>query len=100
MIPQYDKSAFSGQGDRVPESQWTTVNANDEKKVKVIIFEGWCVGFRACDTQTLRAKWESAVRQKESGNYQGRLGHMKFEDIQTVNEALRRYDVLTEYVQR
>ncbi|EPS30724.1 hypothetical protein POX_b02273 [Penicillium oxalicum] len=96
VIPQYDKSAFSGQGDRVPESQWTTVNANDEKKVKVIIFEGWCVGFRACDTQTLRAKWESAVRQKESGNYQGRLGHMKFEDIQTVNEALRRYDVLTD----
>ncbi|KAF7718082.1 Glycerate 3-kinase [Penicillium ucsense] len=95
-IPQYDKSAFSGQGDRVPDSQWTVVNGEGQKKVKVIIFEGWCVGFRACDEQTLHTKWESAVRAKESGNYQGRLGHLKYEDIQTVNEALKRYNVLTD----
>lgn len=95
-IPQYDKSAFAGQGDRVPQSQWEVVNAKGQKKVKVVIFEGWCVGFRAWDDQTLRAKWENAVRQKESGNYQGRLGHVQFEDVRAVNDALRQYDALTE----
>ncbi|KAJ5895295.1 hypothetical protein N7495_006986 [Penicillium taxi] len=94
-IPQYDKSAFSGQGDRVPEPQWQVVNAEGQEKVKVVIFEGWCVGFRAWDEDTLRAKWEAAARQKEAGDYQGRLGHVKFEDVLTVNNALRKYDVLT-----
>lgn len=93
-IPQYDKSAFAGQGDRVPTAQWQVVNEGDEK-VKVVIFEGWCVGFRAWDDHTLRAKWEAAVRQKESGDYDGRLGHVQFEDVKAVNDALRHYDVLT-----
>lgn len=95
-IPQYDKSAFAGQGDRVPQEQWEVVNGEGQEKVKVVLFEGWCVGFRAWDEETLRQKWEAAVRQKESGEYQGRLGHVKFEDVQTVNESLKRYDVLTE----
>ncbi|KAJ5503139.1 hypothetical protein N7463_006013 [Penicillium fimorum] len=97
-IPQYDKSAFEGQGDRVPKAQWKVVNQEGQDKVKVVIFEGWCVGFRAWDDQTLRAKWEAAVRQKENGEYDGRLGHVKFEDVKAVNDALKRYDVLTEWV--
>ncbi|OQE11582.1 hypothetical protein PENVUL_c002G08018 [Penicillium vulpinum] len=95
-IPQYDKSAFEGQGDRVPRSQWRVVNQEGQDKVKVVIFEGWCVGFRAWDNQTLRAKWEAAVHQKENGEYDGRLGHVNFEDIKCVNDALRGYDVLTD----
>ncbi|KAJ5810368.1 uncharacterized protein N7503_002586 [Penicillium pulvis] len=95
-IPQYDKSAFSGQGDRVPESQWKVVNQEGQKKIKIVIFEGWCVGFRPRDDQTLRSKWETAVQQKETGNYQGRLGYVKLEDVQAVNDALKRYDALTD----
>lgn len=97
-IPQYDKSAFEGQGDRVPKAQWKIVNEEGQEKVKVVIFEGWCVGFRAWDDQTLRAKWEDAVHQKKNGEYDGRLGHVKFEDVKAVNDALKRYDVLTEWV--
>ncbi|KAI2703632.1 hypothetical protein CBS147332_7618 [Penicillium roqueforti] len=95
-IPQYDKSAFEGQGDRVPKAQWEVVNQEGQDKVKVVIFEGWCVGFRAWDDQTLRAKWEAAVRQKDNGEYDGRLGYVKFEDVKAVNDALKRYDVLTD----
>ncbi|GIK07831.1 hypothetical protein Aspvir_003500 [Aspergillus viridinutans] len=95
-IPQYDKSAYSGQGDRVPESQWETVNGDGQEKIKVVIFEGWCVGFRALDDEVLRGKWEAAVRQKDQGDYNGRLGHVKFEDVKAVNDALRKYDVLTD----
>ncbi|CAI7604143.1 unnamed protein product [Penicillium discolor] len=95
-IPQYDKSAFEGRGDRVPKSQWKVVNEEGQDKVKVVIFEGWCVGFRAWDDQTLRAKWEAAVRQKETGKYDGRLGHVNFEDVKAVNDSLKRYDILTD----
>lgn len=97
-IPQYDKSAFAGQGDRVPESRWEVVNGEGEEKVKVVILEGWCVGFRAWDDNTLREKWEAGVREKESGEYRGRLGYVTLEDVQTVNEALKGYGVLTELV--
>ncbi|KAJ9298210.1 hypothetical protein DTO271G3_3815 [Paecilomyces variotii] len=95
-IPQYDKSAYSGQGDRVPESQWEIINGEGQEKIKLVIFEGWCVGFRPWDDGTLREKWEAAVRQKDTGNYDGRLGYVKFEDVKTVNDALKRYNVLTD----
>ncbi|KAL5355918.1 P-loop containing nucleoside triphosphate hydrolase protein [Aspergillus floccosus] len=95
-IPQYDKSAFAGQGDRVPAPQWETVNGQGQEKVKVVIFEGWSVGFRAWDDEVLRQKWEEAVRLKEQGGYNGRLGYVKFEDVRAVNDALREYDAITD----
>lgn len=96
-IPQYDKSAFSGQGDRVPEAQWHVVNNEGDEKIKAVIFEGWCVGFRPLDDDVLKAKWEDAVRQKEdkASHYDGRLGHVKLEDVRAINDALKEYDGLT-----
>lgn len=85
----------------MPESEWEEVNRvedGEEGKIKVIIFEGWCVGFRALEEKTLREKWEDAVRRRENGGYSGRLGHSRFEDVWFVNEALRGYDALTECV--
>ena len=66
----------------------------------VVIFEGWCVGFRAWDENTLYRKWVDAVNAKEGGpgrGYTGRLGFVLFEDVRVVNEALRGYDGITEY---
>jgi D-glycerate 3-kinase len=94
-IPQYNKAAFNGQGDRVPSSEWEEVNTGDEK-IKVLLYEGWCVGFRPLDDEKLQEKWQNAVAQKETGQYTGRLGYNKLEDVATVNDALRRYDKLTE----
>ncbi|KAF5015487.1 hypothetical protein F66182_13168, partial [Fusarium sp. NRRL 66182] len=96
-IPQYDKSAFAGQGDRVPESQWEVVNTEGKPRIKAVIFEGWCVGFRPLDDETLRQKWEDAVRQRQdaTSKYDGRLGYVKLEDVKAINDALREYDVLT-----
>ena len=107
QIPAFDKSAFQGQGERVPEEEWEQVNkaskadgdgGEREGKIKVVIFEGWCVGFRALDEETLRRNWEDAVRLKEEGEYVGRLGHSRLEDVRFVNDALRGYDILTECV--
>ena len=40
-IPRFDKSLFDGEGDRLPESEWTPVQG----PLDVVLLEGWCVGF-------------------------------------------------------
>ncbi|KAI9774630.1 MAG: hypothetical protein M1840_002879 [Geoglossum simile] len=93
-IPAYDKSAYNGQGDRMDEGVWEEVNApGSGAKVQVVLFEGWCVGFRALGSKELRLKWEEAQESKE-----GTLWKHRLEDLQFINDKLRGYDALTEYV--
>ena len=96
QIPSYDKSACNGQGDRMPKETWQVVNQTEQPVTKVVILEGWCVGFQALSEYELRSKWESAVRQAETGDYQGRLGLNRLEDVKFINDALRGYDKLTD----
>ncbi|TPX22213.1 hypothetical protein DIZ76_014079 [Coccidioides immitis] len=97
-IPTYDKSAFKGQGDRLPEDRWEVVNdvENGGRKAKVVIFEGWCLGFRARLPDDIRTAWENAVQQKATGTYDGQLANVKLEDVLAVNEALKGYDAFTD----
>ena len=99
-IPAYDKAAFAGAGDRVPEEEWATVVVNDGSPVRVVLFEGWCVGFRALDPESLRRKWAAAVAARETDphHYNGRLGYNSLQSVADINEALREYDQITEYV--
>jgi len=94
-IPSYDKSAYNGQGDRVPEDDWKVANRKGQPITKIVILEGWCVGFRAVASADLESKWASAVKQREQGMYHGRLGYTKRTDVEFVNEALKDYDKLT-----
>lgn len=84
----------------MPEDKWEIVNdvEHGQKPVKVVIFEGWCVGFRARPEAEIRLAWEEAVRTREadSENYHGRLAYVKLEDLLTVNDALKAYDAFTE----
>ena len=94
-IPTYDKSAFEGQGDRLPEPDWLTVNGPEDETLQVVIIEGWCIGFRSLNDNKLRETWEYAFTKKDLGSYRGRLGHTRFEDVKFVNEALKAYDTIT-----
>lgn len=85
-VPQYDKSAYSGQGDRVPESQWQEVNGPGQRKIQVVIFEGWCVGFRSLSPTELSLKYNAPSRTL----HKHALEHLSF-----INERLRDYDVIT-----
>lgn len=85
-MPQYDKAAFSGQGDRLPESQWMPVNQPGQPPVQIVIFEGWCVGFRSSTSADIEAKWNAPSRTLQ----QHRLEHLLF-----VNDQLRGYDDVT-----
>ena len=93
-IPSYDKSAFAGKGDRVLPEEWAVVNQMGEKKIKVVILEGWCVGFRSLPFPELERKWKDAVNQTHSKQYHGRLGLSKLEDLEFVNTALSEYGKL------
>lgn len=98
-IPQYNKALFSGQGDRVPESEWAEVNGEGGEAVKVVLFEGWSVGFRPLSQAALEAKHASATLALKNSTpdspYVGRLGYNSLQSVQTINEALKNYDNLT-----
>ena len=96
-IPNYDKSAFSGEGDRVTREKWEVVNRKGESKVKIVILEGWCVGFRPLPAKELEIRWTEAGKQRDRGSYQGRLGWTKLTDLAFVNTALIEYEGLTWY---
>jgi D-glycerate 3-kinase len=86
-VPEYDKSAYNGQGDRVSPSLWKPVNGPNQEKIQVVIFEGWCVGFRALSSEEVRRKQEG-----ESVT----LGRHRLEDLLFINEKLIEYEVLNQ----
>lgn len=63
----------------------------------MVIFEGWCVGFRALKAECLQRSWHEAMINRAGGGYIGRLGWNRFEDIDFVNNALKGYDAITKY---
>ncbi|KAK0802698.1 hypothetical protein LTR02_003359 [Friedmanniomyces endolithicus] len=97
-LPSYDKSAYSGSGDRRPETEWETVNAEGKPPVEVVVFEGWCVGFRPLDDKEVERKWRAAQAEYESkdAEYQGQLGKLQLLSVLFVNAKLREYDALTD----
>lgn len=78
-VPQYDKSAFSGQGDRVPRSEFIKTTPPYD----VILFEGWCVGFTSVNDGELEERWNGSTGPLK----RHRLDHAKY-----VNDKLKQYD--------
>ena len=98
-IPVYNKSLFAGRGDRCPESDWTSVNQDTSNPVRVILFEGWCVGFQPISSSSLSSQHESAVQalNANESTYSGRLGHNNLQSVTTINESLKQYSKLWSY---
>ncbi|KAI0598330.1 P-loop containing nucleoside triphosphate hydrolase protein [Biscogniauxia sp. FL1348] len=94
QVPSYDKSLHGGRGDRAPASDWATVNGPGQPRVQVVIFEGWCVGFRAVGADEVAARWRDADADGGEGNGKPRstLRRHRLEHLTFVNEALRAYD--------
>ncbi|KIX02298.1 uncharacterized protein Z518_08238 [Rhinocladiella mackenziei CBS 650.93] len=98
-IPQYNKAAFAGQGDRVPEDEWETVNTDPSHPARVVLFEGWSVGFRPLSSEILASTHAAAVSAAQNATpespYRGCLGYNSLESVTTINDALKAYDALT-----
>lgn len=88
-IPKYDKSAFSGRGDRTDPECWIPVNQPGQPRIEIIIFEGWCVGFRALSNSTITALHSSQNTK--------RLHTHDLNNLLLINEKLKEYDVVTAY---
>ncbi|KAI9800834.1 MAG: hypothetical protein M1825_003617 [Sarcosagium campestre] len=101
-IPSYDKSAFNGRGDRAPSDGWEEVNKtvadenDEEQSIDVVIFEGWCVGFRALAEEELDRAWRRAGIEKRE---ESRLWRHEFKHLKFMNDALSSYDDLTKLFQ-
>lgn len=94
LIPSYDKSLHSGLGDRLPISQFRTVNGPDSPQVRVIIFEGWCVGFRSLPPAEVASKQEASTH-FPPGIYTTLPSH-PLSSLLFINEKLKDYDVMTD----
>lgn len=86
-IPQYDKAAFQGQGDRLPEPQWLPVNHPGQPPIDVVILEGWSVGFRPLSPDEVERRWKGPSRTLQAH----KLEHLLF-----INQQLAAYDALTD----
>jgi D-glycerate 3-kinase len=59
-VPVYDKSLHQGRGDRAPISQWLSIP--NPRNYKIIIVEGWCVGFESIPEHRLVAAYGGSSR--------------------------------------
>lgn len=89
--PSYDKSAFAGAGDRRPYKEGAKVNTSGHQ-LKVIILEGWMVGFKALTDEEVKAKYDAAGPEST-------LKKNKLEDLLFINEKLREYEGLWEQLE-
>ncbi|KAK9234146.1 P-loop containing nucleoside triphosphate hydrolase protein [Lipomyces kononenkoae] len=98
LIPRYDKSQFDGQGDRMDRHKWIAVNQDGQQKIKIVICEGWCVGFRALTDDEVKAKWEESKQLHQAdanSSTRTTLWSLRLEDLLFVNCKLKGYDVMT-----
>ncbi|KAF2872309.1 P-loop containing nucleoside triphosphate hydrolase protein [Massariosphaeria phaeospora] len=83
-IPSFDKSKFNGGGDRAPKSEWTSITSTPD----VVVFEGWCVGFRPLDDPGVEAKHRAAKAGKLLINTPA---EHRLDQLLEVNRSLERY---------
>ena len=76
-IPQYDKSAHSGQGDRVPYDQWKVVEGN----IDLVIVEGWMLGYQkvASEDEKLQEYGEQMQKINENMEIYEKMWHPFFD---------------------
>jgi D-glycerate 3-kinase len=81
-VPSYDKSAYDGRGNRRPQEHWACIS----RPIDILIFEGWCVGFRPLQESLVIEKLKQA--QIDDQKY---LSEHKVEDLLFINKKLEEY---------
>ena len=91
-LPQYDKSAFDGAGDRVEEEKLECINQSGSRPVDVVLFEGWCVGFESQANEMISRTYQGMILEKGQHEYESTKHPLK--DLLFINEKLRDYQML------
>ncbi|KAF8967975.1 P-loop containing nucleoside triphosphate hydrolase protein [Flammula alnicola] len=95
-LPRFDKSLYSGEGDRLPMDGSGTV-VKQPPPLDVVIFEGWCVGFHPISKEDLLSRWNGVWRteREKLGLGEDQVGRLL--DIETINEILKDYVQLWDF---
>lgn len=90
-LPQFDKSLFAGEGDRLPLDDDRVVVVEQPPPLDIVIFEGWCVGFHPISEDTLLDRWNDVwkLEREKLGLGEEEMG--KLEDVRGINHALKGY---------
>lgn len=83
QIPSFDKSLFSGEGDRAD------IGISVNPPVDVVMLEGWCVGFYPTTREEIERRWNVPVQGLGEDFFEKR-GFRK-EDVLEVNEKLKEF---------
>lgn len=90
LIPAFDKSKFNGEGGRAPVETWERIPS--DATLDVVVFEGWCVGFRPLEELDLQKRWEDGVQNVSTGVYPTEtLKDHALEHLLEANTNLRGY---------
>lgn len=98
-LPVYDKSKFSGKGDRSDEI------VKVDAPIDIVIFEGWATGFYSISEEDLSKTYEEA-KKDPTGYAQARYGYdapfflsHDMKSLLQINEKLKEYeDLLWKYI--
>jgi len=89
-LPRFDKSLFSGEGDRLPMDGSGKI-ITQPPRVDIVIFEGWCVGFNPITDDELEERWDGTwkVEREKLGLGENQMGRKV--DINAINDVLQGY---------
>lgn len=90
-LPVYDKSAHGGAGDR--RAVWKCVN----RPVDVVLFEGWCLGFRSLSETELAQMYEEgksrfSEMREEDAKDRAEFTACGLDELRFVNEQLQGWE--------
>ena len=90
-LPQFDKSKFAGEGDRLPLDDDRVIVVEQPPPLDVVILEGWCVGFHPISEEALLGRWDGVWKLERN-----KLGLREeevctLEDVKAINHTLKDY---------
>ena len=90
-LPQFDKSLFAGEGDRLPVGDDRIIVVEQPPPLDIVIVEGWCVGFHPISEDELLSRWNGVwrIERKKLGLGEEEMG--KLEDVKAINHELKDY---------
>ncbi|KAI9203585.1 uncharacterized protein BJ171DRAFT_582729 [Polychytrium aggregatum] len=93
-IPIYDKALNQGRGDRLSPGLWRTA----KPPFDIILFEGWCLGFRALSDAVLVERYSAVIAgdaesvDPVSGTSMVNTRRCRLEWLQDINARLRQFE--------
>lgn len=84
-LPIFDKSQHDGRGDRAKETVFV------KPPLDIVLFEGWCLGFKSLPPEELSKKYDKAQQQGDNSDWSSSSSYFTrhtLEELKTINNHL------------